>query len=116
MDAVYCNIRPEFQCALTILATVISRRPDWYVLDAGSKAISKDFGLPIILEHETEHVSRLAEEHTIVECSHPPAIGSRRRLASGHCCATMNQHRQCVAVRKGIVEAIWPIESSGRYD
>ena len=30
------------------MATVVSRRPGWYVLDAGSKAISKDFGMPII--------------------------------------------------------------------
>jgi hypothetical protein len=30
--------------------------------------------------------------------------------------AMMNLHRGCVAVRKGRVEALWPIEASGRYD
>jgi hypothetical protein len=28
----------------------------------------------------------------------------------------MNLHRTCVAVRRGRVEAVWPIEASGRYD
>ncbi len=46
MDCIYHGVRPEFGCALSILTTVMSRRPSWYVLDAGSKAISKDFGAP----------------------------------------------------------------------
>jgi hypothetical protein len=28
----------------------------------------------------------------------------------------MNLHRNAVAVRNGRVEALWPIEASGRYD
>lgn len=116
MDVAYANIRPEFGCSLSILTTVISRRGEWYVLDAGSKAISKDFGMPMIKAHETEHITRMAEEHTIVECSHPPNIGERREVLPAHCCATMNLHRNCVAIRKGKVEATWPIEASGRYD
>ena len=43
-------------------------------------------------------------------------IGDRREVLPAHCCATMNLHRQAVAVRKGKVEAVWPIEASGRYD
>src|SRR5438067_425717 len=48
MDCAYHVVRPEFGCALSILATVVSRHPGRYVLDAGSKAISKDFGTPVI--------------------------------------------------------------------
>ena len=48
MDNAYHAVRPEFACSLSVLCTVISRRPGRYVLDAGSKAISKDFGLPAI--------------------------------------------------------------------
>jgi len=116
MDCAYHAVRPEFGCSLSILATVISRRPGWYVLDAGSKAISKDFGTPTIKGHDDEKVVRLAEEHTKVECGNPPAVGTRREVIPAHCCATMNLHRQCVAVRQGRVEAFWPIEASGRYD
>jgi D-serine deaminase-like pyridoxal phosphate-dependent protein len=117
MDCAYHAVRPEFGCALSILATVISRRPGWYVLDAGSKAISKDFGTPVIKDRAQEPVVRLAEEHTKVDCgADSPRIGERRQVIPAHCCATMNLHRTCVAVRRGRVEAAWPIEASGRYD
>jgi D-serine deaminase-like pyridoxal phosphate-dependent protein len=43
-------------------------------------------------------------------------VGDRVEVIPAHCCATMNLHRTCVAVRKGRVEAVWPIEASGRYD
>jgi D-serine deaminase-like pyridoxal phosphate-dependent protein len=116
MDAIYNEVRPEFNCALSILTTVQSTGPRRYVLDAGSKAISKDFGMPAIKDHAEETVKRMAEEHTIVECSRPPRVGTRRQVFPAHCCATMNLHRTCIATRKGRVEAIWPIEASGRYD
>jgi D-serine deaminase-like pyridoxal phosphate-dependent protein len=117
MDCAYHAVRPEFGCALSILAAVVSRRPGQYVLDAGSKAISKDFGMPTIKDRSAERVNRLNEEHTIVAAvGEGPGLGERREVLPAHCCATMNLHRQCVAVRQGRVEALWPIEASGRYD
>lgn len=117
MDAAYHAVRPEFACSLSILATVVSRRPSWYVLDAGSKAISQDFGKPQIKGHGEEKVVKLAEEHTKVEDEGKgPTVGQRREVYPAHCCATMNLHRQVIAVRGGAVEAVWPIEASGRYD
>lgn len=117
MDSIYHTVRPEFDCALSILATVVSVRPKWYNLDAGSKAISKDFGMPLIRNRPEEKVSRLSEEHTKVECDPIPVkVGDRREVIPAHCCATMNLHRQCIGVRKGKVETVWPIEASGRYD
>jgi D-serine deaminase-like pyridoxal phosphate-dependent protein len=116
MDAIYHRLRPEFGCSLSILATVISTRASQYVLDAGSKAISCDFGLPTIKGRPGEKVQKLAEEHTIVACDQPPMVGDRREVFPAHCCATMNLHRACVATRGGKIEAHWPIEASGRYD
>lgn len=116
MDAIYHRLRPEFGCSLSLLTTVISSHASWYVLDAGSKAISADFGMPAIKDHPAEEVKRLAEEHALVECAHPPRVGERRQVYPAHCCATMNLHRQCVAIRGKQVEATWPIEASGRYD
>ena len=117
MDAAYHAVRPEFACSLSILATVVSRRPAWYVLDAGSKAISQDFGKPVIKDRPDEAVVKLAEEHTKVEDGGSGArLGDRREVLPAHCCATMNLHRNVVAVRGGMVEAEWPIEASGRYD
>lgn len=117
MDCAYQQVRPEFGCSLSILTTVISRRPTYYVLDAGSKAISKDFGVPLIKGRPQDKVTRLSEEHTNVDATDADTkIGDRREVIPAHCCATMNLHRNCVAVRKGRVEALWPIEASGRYD
>jgi D-serine deaminase-like pyridoxal phosphate-dependent protein len=117
MDCAYHAVRPEFGCALSVLATVVSRHPGRYVLDAGSKAISRDFGMPVIMDRPEERVTKLAEEHTLVEtATDPPRVGELREVLPAHCCATMNLHRQVVAVRKGRVEAVWPIEASGRYD
>lgn len=117
MDAFYHTLRPEFACSLSILCTVISRRPEWYVLDAGSKAISQDFGAPKIKQRDQDSVNKLAEEHTRVETEDQSLkIGDRVEVHPAHCCATMNLHRQAVAVRQGKIESIWPIEASGRYD
>lgn len=117
MDVAYHGVRPEFGCSLSILCTVVSRRPDRYVLDAGSKAISKDFGTPTIKGQPHHTVGRMAEEHTRVETDDSAVrIGQRFEVLPAHCCATMNLHRTCVAVRGGRVEAVWPIEASGRYD
>jgi D-serine deaminase-like pyridoxal phosphate-dependent protein len=117
MDCAYHAVRPEFGCSLSILSTVISRRPGQYVLDAGSKAISRDFGTPVIKDRPAERVLKLSEEHTRVETEADGIkVGDHREVIPAHCCATMNLHRNCVAVRKGKVEAVWPIEASGRYD
>ncbi|MBL8796678.1 MAG: DSD1 family PLP-dependent enzyme [Planctomycetia bacterium] len=117
MDCAYHSVRPEFGCSLSILATVISRRAGHYVLDAGSKAISKDFGMPVIKDHPQEKVHKLSEEHTRVEVEGEGIrIGDRREVIPAHCCATMNLHRACLGVRQGKVETVWPIEASGRYD
>src|SRR6516165_1354601 len=89
MDVAYHAVRPEFGCSLSILATVISRRQGRYILDAGSKAISKDFGTPVVKGHDEERVAKLAEEHTIVDVLQTPNIGERREILPAHCCATM---------------------------
>ncbi len=117
MDCAYHAVRPEFGCALSILTAVISRRPRWYVLDAGSKAISRDFGTPVVKGRPQDKITRLSEEHANVESADPAVRrGDRVEVIPAHCCATMNLHRTCLAVRRGRVEAVWPIEASGRYD
>jgi D-serine deaminase-like pyridoxal phosphate-dependent protein len=117
MDCAYHQVRPEFACSLSILSAVISRRNGQYVLDAGSKAISRDFGTPVIKGRVEENVVKLSEEHTTVSCPEAasPRVGELREVIPAHCCATMNLHRTCIGVRGGVVEAIWPIEASGRY-
>src|SRR5207253_453417 len=101
MDCAYHAVRPEFGCALSILTTVMSRRPGRYILDAGSKAISRDFGTPLVKDRPHDRVNKLSEEHTLVDSDDAGVrLGDRREVIPAHCCATMNLHRACVAVRK----------------
>jgi D-serine deaminase-like pyridoxal phosphate-dependent protein len=117
MDCAYHMVRSEFRCALSVRAMVISRRPGQYVLDAGSKAISRDFGPPLLKDRPQDRVLHLSEEHTRVASDDSDVrVGDRFEVIPSHCCATMNLHRNCVAVRRGRIEALWPIEASGRYD
>jgi len=84
---------------------VISKRPEHYVLDAGSKAISKDSACPPSRAGPKRRSHRLSEEHTRVETQAGSIhVGDRREVIPAHCCATMNLHRNCIAVRKGKVE------------
>jgi D-serine deaminase-like pyridoxal phosphate-dependent protein len=118
MDAAYHTACPAFGCSLSILTSVVSRRDGRYVLDAGSKAISKDFGTPVIKGRPGDTVTAVNEEHTVVTPADAETVrvGQRREVLPAHCCATMNLHRSCVAVRGEAVAAVWPIEASGRYD
>ena len=72
---------------------------------------------PTIKGRPKDQVNKLSEEHALVDSLDADIhIGDRREVFPAHCCATMNLHRRCVAVRKGCVDAVWPIEASGRYD
>jgi D-serine deaminase-like pyridoxal phosphate-dependent protein len=118
MDCHYRKIAPAFGCALTVLAGVISRRGDDYcVLDAGYKAVSKDYESGVLKDESLGRVVNMSEEHTKVE--QPAAqlqMGGKVEVVPSHCCGTVNLHRRAFATRAGRVEAVWPIEASGRYD
>ena len=48
MDGAYRNVRPDLgRPALTLLATVISRRGDRAIIDAGMKSLTNEFGPPM---------------------------------------------------------------------
>ena len=43
----------------------------------------------------------------------PPLLGSQLLLVPGHCDPTLNLHDQLVAVRGGVVQALWPVAARG---
>jgi D-serine deaminase-like pyridoxal phosphate-dependent protein len=97
MDCHYRKIAPIFRCALSILSTVISRRADEYcVLDAGYKAISKDYESGVLLNESLGQVTSMSEEHTKVERPDKSLqLGAKVEVIPSHCCGTVNLHRQC---------------------
>ncbi|MCS7101082.1 MAG: DSD1 family PLP-dependent enzyme [Burkholderiaceae bacterium] len=106
---------PRFEHALFILASVMSRRGDRATLDAGLKAFSTDAGLPAPTFTGWQ-VWSVSDEHTVLHrAGEGPSIklGDKALLVPGHCDPTVNLHDWIVAVRKGTVEAVWPVDARG---
>lgn len=85
-------------CALTVLATVVSRPTETRaVLDTGSKALAADTcdlpGHGHIVEHPDAVISGLSEEHGVVDLGASatrPAIGDKVRVIPNHVCVVSN--------------------------
>jgi D-serine deaminase-like pyridoxal phosphate-dependent protein len=112
MDCHYRKVRPEFECALSVLATVISAADNMVVVDAGLKAVGSDFGPPVVADAPQAKARYIAEEHIPIDNYRAP-VGSRVRLIPSHGCTTCNLHRRLWVVRNDVIEAVWPIEGSG---
>lgn len=111
-------------CAVHVHATVVSRpTPDRAVLDAGSKTLSSDRvapsvgdGFGLILDYPDAVITRLNEEHAVVDlsaCATRPAIGERVRILPNHVCVVSNLHDSMTVVQGGAVIGDWPVAARG---
>jgi D-serine deaminase-like pyridoxal phosphate-dependent protein len=109
-------------CAMTILATVVSTpAPDRAVLDAGSKTLSTDPLRPKGDGHgwvlrTRSRVSRVSEEHGVVAVAPGDSfhVGQRVRVLPNHACVVSNLHDRLVAVRGERVEGEIEVAARGR--
>ncbi len=109
-------------CALAILATVVSRpASDRAIIDAGSKSLSSDlFGLEgygHIVEYPAATVFALSEEHgnlRIPPGTQGPRIGERVTVIPNHACVVSNLHDFAYGLRGGKVERTYAIAARGR--
>ncbi len=110
------------QCAMHILATVISRPTlDRAVIDAGSKALTSDllgfsdYGL--VVGDPNARITGLSEEHGHMDLSacgiERPQIGDVIRIIPNHTCVVSNLFDHMVFHRKGIVSAVEPVAARG---
>ncbi len=90
------------------------------ILDAGLKSLAVDSGLPAVWQggaaSSTLAYTAANDEHGIVRASGGaalPALGSQLLLVPGHCDPTLNLHDTLVAVRGGVVQALWPVAARG---
>jgi D-serine deaminase-like pyridoxal phosphate-dependent protein len=113
--------------AMTVLTSVIGRRPGRVLVDAGGLALSKDrsteaapkdygFGLVLDINGQRNHgdaiMRRAYQEHGVVELdpAHPfdLPIGGKLRIAPNHTCMTAAAHDRYYVVESGDdVVAIW---------
>lgn len=112
-------------CALTVLATVVSHaRPDRYVLDAGIKALAgEDYGWGTWGRPQGRPdlaITRATEEHGVIELADGVAdpgwrIGERVQIIPNHACGAVNMHDELVAIDGERVIERWPVIGRGRF-
>ncbi|MBL8350820.1 MAG: DSD1 family PLP-dependent enzyme [Burkholderiaceae bacterium] len=112
----------RFEHSLFLACTVMSVGDGTRVIvDAGLKSLAVDSGLPTVWHAGAESpqlvYAAANDEHGIVRCRDAaaprPELGAQLLLVPGHCDPTLNLHDDIVALRGGIVEAIWPVAARG---
>ena len=118
MDWAYHVSAPEFECALTILTTVISKPSlNRAIVDAGWKSVSTDNGQPILKEVEGVEYHTAGDEHGVLTPKSPSReikFGSQLELYPSHCCTTVNLYDKLYGIRDGEVEVTWDILARGK--
>jgi D-serine deaminase-like pyridoxal phosphate-dependent protein len=109
-------------CALTVLATVVSRpTPTRAVVDAGTKTLSSDTASTVrgwgeLRGHPDWRLATLSEEHGTLEVpagSEGPSIGTPVEIIPNHACGALNLHDRVAVVRDQVVEDSWTVEGRG---
>jgi len=110
MDGFHARLVPEFETALKVIGTVISRHGPVAVLDAGRKAVSSDLQAPELLRHGVS-ISFVHEEHmglTVAE-GNLLRVGDKVAIRPGYGPMTVNLYDAYHVVEGGVVTRIWPI-------
>lgn len=112
-------------CALTVLATVVSTAVSGQVVvDAGAKALGREpmrgvsaDGYGSIVGHDDVVVSALSEEHGTLDLSNTswrPCVGDRVRIVPNHVCIVVHLNDVLYAVDEELVQGVWPVAARGR--
>jgi 3-hydroxy-D-aspartate aldolase len=108
---------PRFEQSLFVLTTVMSApAPDRAVVDAGLKASAVDSGMPAVHQRPGVEYAKASDEHGVLRIApgaQLPKLGEKILLVPGHCDPTVNLYDWLVCVRKGAVEALWPVTARG---
>ena len=115
MDTDYQTVCPQFDLALSVLGTVISRRGnERLILNIGLKEISGERGLPVLKNTNGGRLRKLNAEHAIVDILDPSLsaqVGDQLELWAHYSDATVNLHRRMFGMRNGHVEETFIFES-----
>jgi D-serine deaminase-like pyridoxal phosphate-dependent protein len=112
----------EADCAMTILATVVSRpAPGRAVIDAGVKTLTSDLlGFPdygLVVGFPDAIIKGLSEEHGVIDISACdaafPAIGETVRIIPNHTCVVTNMFDTMVFHRDGVVTRVEDVAARG---
>lgn len=108
-------------CALTVLATVISTPAEGRaVIDAGSKVLTSDLlgleGYGHVLGRPDLKIDQLSEEHGRITCDGPTGlrVGDQVRIVPNHACVVSNMLDQVVLMRGSEILGTEPVAARGQ--
>ncbi|WP_078554155.1 alanine racemase [Bacillus alkalicellulosilyticus] len=113
------------QCAVSILATVVSKKKNHLVLDAGSKALTLEKGAHgnesvngygTIVGHPELTLSRLSEEHGVATFidSTPLELNDVVTIIPNHACPVVNLYEVYHVIKDNTVIETWSIDARGK--
>jgi 3-hydroxy-D-aspartate aldolase len=113
------KLNGQFELALTVLTTVVSRpSAELAIVDGGFKAFSTDRPFPPeAVEWPGVEYSWAGDEHgrlTISDQDRAPRLADRIEFFPPHCDPTINLYDQIYAMRGDKVEAVWEVSGRGR--
>jgi len=113
MDNFHGAMVGEFEKAVFVLSTVISRPPDRVVFDAGNKSLGAPM-LTTIRGHDLKGF-RFDEEHGVFEATPEDSlrVGDVRELVPGYAPSTVNWYDCYHVVEDDRVVDIWPVIPRG---
>ena len=113
MDNFHKPMAGEFEHAVTVLATVISRPPDRVIVDAGNKSLGAP-ALSTIAGHDNAGF-RFDEEHGVFVAGpdEPLRVGDVVELLPGYAPGTVNWYDAYHVVEGDRVVDIWPVIPRG---
>jgi D-serine deaminase-like pyridoxal phosphate-dependent protein len=118
MDTLNMVRAPGFTPSLTVLTTVISKRArERVIVDAGSKVISLERGMPVVRDIPGVELKALHAVHGLIDisASAPPIeVGDKIELWAYYNDGTINLHERMYGIRNGEVEEVLPIEGKGK--
>jgi D-serine deaminase-like pyridoxal phosphate-dependent protein len=114
MDTEYTSTCNDFERALTVLGTVISKTErERVVVDAGLKSISGEHGVPVVKGHDGLRLRRLNAEHGIIDILDPSVsveVGDAIEIWVHYSDATVNLHERMYGIRNGEVEEVLKLQ------
>lgn len=128
MDAAQGHAIGDYgRCALTVLATVVSRpTAERVVVDAGVKALTSFTrgagichtpGYGLVKGFDGLRLKKLYDEHGVIEDAAARsrlAVGDKIEIIPNHVCPTCSQYDTVYIVEDGQVTDVWPILARGK--
>jgi D-serine deaminase-like pyridoxal phosphate-dependent protein len=114
MDTEYTRTCSDFELALSVLGTVISKTDgERLVADVGLKSISGEHGVPVIKGQNGLRFRKLNAEHGIIDILESPTAltpGDTIEIWAQYSDATINLHSRMYGIRGGEVEEVFTLE------